>query len=228
MSWRERLSASICRPSSSRSSRISSQTISFSISMSANVGSIRTSAKRPVVSRERLGGQRHREDAEVDLRRGVEVAAEALEREVHVVRVRKARRASIEHVLEEVREPVLLRGLEARADAHVESDVRAMELRLRRDDDAESVVERLDPEVALAVRCARVHGLLFLVVARGARVGLRAEQVVLVDLDLLLRRLAEAAHVVARAPRSASRRGAGARRCRAPCRTLPSSPACAP
>ena len=42
---RVRLSASTWRPSSSRSSRISSQTMPFSISMSANVGLSSTSAK---------------------------------------------------------------------------------------------------------------------------------------------------------------------------------------
>ena len=95
--------------------------------------------------RERLAGERHREDAEVHLRRRVEVAAEALEREVHVVRVGEARSPPIEHVLEEVREAVLCGRLEARADAHVEGHVRLMELGLGRDDDLEPVVERRDP-----------------------------------------------------------------------------------
>jgi len=85
---------------------------------------------------EALGRQRHGVHRPVDLRRGVERAAEALEREVHVVRGLQLRRPSIEHVLEEVRDAVRLLVLEARARSNVEREVNAMEMRLRHDHDA--------------------------------------------------------------------------------------------
>jgi hypothetical protein len=56
MSARDRLSASTCRPSSSRSSRISSITIPFSMSMSRKAGCDRTSPKRAQASATDSGG----------------------------------------------------------------------------------------------------------------------------------------------------------------------------
>jgi hypothetical protein len=79
------------------------------------------------------------------LGRRIEVAAQALEREVHLVRVRKAGRAAIQHVLEKMGEPVSRGALETRSDADVERDVRAMKLRLRSHRDDEAVRERLEP-----------------------------------------------------------------------------------
>ena len=88
---------------------------------------------------ERLGREREREDAVVDLRRREERAAEPLEGEVHRVRARHAPRAPVDHVLEEVADAVVLARLEARADARPERDVRAVKLGLRGDDDPQAV-----------------------------------------------------------------------------------------
>ena len=117
MSARERLSASTWCPSSSRSSRISSSTMPRSMSMSRKAGCESTSPKSAHASSSDSGGQREREDAVVDLRRGEERAAEALEREVHRVRARHAARTPVDHVLEEVADAVVRARLESRADA---------------------------------------------------------------------------------------------------------------
>jgi hypothetical protein len=91
---------------------------------------------------ERLLRQGEGEDAEVGLRRGIQVPADSLERIVHRVRAGEPRRAAVDHVLEEVAQTVGRRGLVARAGAHVERDVNAVELRLRCDEDAQPVLER--------------------------------------------------------------------------------------
>ena len=93
---------------------------------------------------ERLGRQGQREDAVVDLSCSIQVSAVLLEREVHVVRGRQPVGAAVHHVLEEMADPARLLLLEARPHAHVQGDVRAMELRLRSGDDPKSVVERRD------------------------------------------------------------------------------------
>ena len=68
----------------------------------------------------------------------------ALEREVHRVGARDAARAAVDHVLEEVADAVVLARLEARADARPERDVRTVQRRQRRHDDAQPVGERRD------------------------------------------------------------------------------------
>ena len=165
-----------------------------SMSMSRNAGLREHLAEEGARLVERLRRERQREDAVIDLRRRVERPAEALEGEVHRVRARDALRPAVDHVLEEMADAVVRRRLEARADARPQRHVRPVQLRQRRDDDAQPVGECGVLELNRRPRAETRRGTLLvfvLVVASVPAVRLRLLDVVFVDLDVVLRLIAQ-------------------------------------
>ena len=151
------------RPSSSRSSRISSRTIPRSTSISPKRGAIVTSPSSASTAREVHGRHRDAHHPVVHVRRRVERGPQPLERERLIVGRSERARPAEEHVLEEVGDAVVLRGLEAGSDAQVERRHGRMHRGHRDEHDPEAVREL---EI---VADKHARGLLAVVVARGRR-----------------------------------------------------------
>ena len=175
---------------------------------------------------ERLGRQREREDAVVDLRRREERPAEALEREVDLVGARDARRSPVDHVLEEMADAVVL-GRSRSASR------RAPRARRGRGGGAAAARRRTGSPLArtaLRMGAAAVieDSVLVLVfgAARRSAVGSGLLDVGLVDLDRVLRLVAQPRARRATGPRRACPARDLAGTSRGSCRSLRATPPC--
>ena len=177
------LSASTWRPSSSRSSRISSRTMPRSMSMSRNAGCESTSPKSAQASSSDSGGRVARRCRGRPASRRRASPPSCSNARFTSCALGIAARAPVDHVLEEVADAVVFARLEPRPDARPEGDVRAVKLRLRRDDDREAVGEG-------AVRSRGSYGSSLVLFARPRRPARRRPSPPgcrLVDLDVVLR-----------------------------------------